>query len=329
MAIPRKAVLGILADNLRKRGSVLPLPRKVATNWARGLELPRGGETIIYTGHMYQLIPAIESMAGKMARFENSWIRKFMGIGRVMNKLMNLSFFMAWRDRAMQEHYDQTLRSIALLLKAAGETFGYLYEEELYTGALVHDQGVDSALADHAQKVQRVLAEYGVKRIITVDPHTTQMLRHVYPEVLEKFNVQVESYLEVLARRKPEVLRKLEGEVVIHDSCVYARYEDVVEQPRELLKRCGLEVLEPELSGLSTHCCGGPIETLFPGRAHELAQKRAAQLAEAGPQAAAMCPICLVNLQGAGGENGLTCRDIADILSESLLQEESTSKQKE
>ncbi len=322
MGIPKKAVLGILVDNLRKRKSVLPLSKKVATAWAQGLDLPRGGETIIYTGQMYQLIPAISSMAAKMAVFENSWITKFMGIGRVMNKVINLSFFMAHRDKKMQAAYDQTLNSIAKLLKSTGLEFGYLFEEELYSGALVFDQGVDKVLKEHAERVQALLAEHGVKKVITVDPHTTQMLRHVYPEVLDGFDVEVKSYLEVLAERMPKAFKKLEGKVVFHDSCVYARYEDVMEQPRKLLAETGLEVLEPELTGKSTHCCGGPIETLFPAQAHKLASNRVKQLAEVGDKSVAMCPICLVNLQGARGEDGPECRDIADILAESFLEAE-------
>lgn len=322
MGIPRKAVLGILVDNLRKRKSVLPLPKKVTTAWAKGLDLPRGGETIIYTGHMYQLIPAISSMAAKMAMFENSWITKFMGIGRFMNKIVNLSFFMARRDKKMQAQYDQTLHSIGLLLKSAGMEFGYLFEEELYSGALVFDQGVDKELKAHAERVQALFVEHGVKKVITVDPHTTQMLRHVYPEVLENFDVEVKSYLEVLAEHMPKAFKKLDGQVVIHDSCVYARYEDVLEQPRKLLAATGISLAEPELTGRATHCCGGPIETLFPAHAHKLAISRVKQLAAAGDSVAAMCPICLVNLQGARGEDGPVCRDIADILAESFLDAE-------
>jgi len=45
MSLPTGPVIGILGDNLRLRGSVLPIPPRRATRWTRGLELPRGGET--------------------------------------------------------------------------------------------------------------------------------------------------------------------------------------------------------------------------------------------------------------------------------------------
>ena len=68
MPLPIKPILGILADNLARRGSVLPISQRAATRWARGLNLPKGGETVIYTGHLYQLIPAIDAMAKQMAK---------------------------------------------------------------------------------------------------------------------------------------------------------------------------------------------------------------------------------------------------------------------
>ena len=69
MALPTKHVLGILVDNLLRRGSVLKLSPRTTVKWAQGLDIPRGGKTVIYTGHMYQLIPAISALAAKMAVF--------------------------------------------------------------------------------------------------------------------------------------------------------------------------------------------------------------------------------------------------------------------
>ena len=63
MPLPTGDVIGILGDNLRLRKSVLPLPTKVATKWTEGLGLPKGGETVLYTGMMYQIIPYISSTA--------------------------------------------------------------------------------------------------------------------------------------------------------------------------------------------------------------------------------------------------------------------------
>ena len=47
MPLPIEHILGIFADNVKKRGSVLPLSKRTATGWAKGLDLRRGGETVL------------------------------------------------------------------------------------------------------------------------------------------------------------------------------------------------------------------------------------------------------------------------------------------
>lgn len=314
MPLPTGHILGILADNLSRRGSVLPLSTAAATRWARGLGLPRGGETVIYTGHMYQLIPSIEAMAGQMARFENSALTRFFGLGRFANRFVNLSFFMSLlASGADRRECDRTLRNIAALLRRAGVAFGYLYGDEMYSGALVYDEGLDAVFAPHARRVAESFRRHGVRTAITVDPHTTHMLREVYPRFVEGFDVRVRSYLEVLAECDPAPACPLKDGIVIHDSCVYARGERMIDPPRRLLSRAGVEVREPALAGAATHCCGGPIEALFPGEAHRISSNRIGQLKQAGTRIATMCPICMVNLRKAAA-GAAEVVDISDVL---------------
>jgi len=314
MPLPTKDILGILADNLNKRKSVLPMSAAKTTRWAKGLNLPKGGKTILYTGHMYQLIPVIDAMAGQMSRLEDSALTRFFGLGRNVNKLVNMTAVMGMMaSKAEQKDYDRMLRNIALLLKKAGIDFGYLYGEELYSGALVYDEGIDGSFAKHAQRVCDLFRKHGVEKVITVDPHTTHTLRTVYPRYVEDFDIEVKSYLEVLAESGMEPVEQLGDELTLHDSCVYARHEDVVDQPRELLGKAGVKMNEPTLCGKNTHCCGGPLESLFPTESHRIAGNRAEQLKEAGGNVATMCPICLVSLRKIA-KGSVKVNDISDTL---------------
>jgi Fe-S oxidoreductase len=270
---------------------------------------------------MYQLIPAISALAAKMAFFENSWITNFFGLGRFVNRFVNLAWFMARTDSQETKEYNNILRQIARLLQAAKVDFGYLYEDEMYSGALVHDEGVDDAFKKHAQRVFEVFKRNGVKSVITVDPHTTNMLRSVYPKYVEGYELEVKSYLEVLTENNLEVSRTLDINITIHDSCVYARYEDVVMEPRQLLRKAGTTIIEPEFTGKLTHCCGGPIESFFPGKAQTIANKRIDQLAAAGGSIVAMCPICLVNLKHAARNKNIEIKDISEYLAEAYCGE--------
>ncbi len=313
MALPTGDVIGILGDNLRLRGSVLPLSRRRATGWARGLDLPRGGETVLYTGLMYQLVPAIESLVQLEERIGRTRLAGLTGLGRRVNRVVNVSAPVVLASRRKRAPYDQVLREVAVLLREAGVGFGYLYEDDLYSGALAWDLGLDELVSAHARRVADAFRRHGVKRVITVDPHTTNMLRSVYPDLLGGFAVEVKSYLEVLAEREPTLRRSLEGELAIHDSCVYARYEDVVEEPRALLGRTGLTLREPEHSGRRTWCCGGPVEALYPEKALAQATRRVTELREVAPAGVTMCPLCLVNLQRAAGSS-MPFRDVSHYL---------------
>jgi len=313
MPLPIRDVLGIFSDNLRTRKCVVPLSPGRVDAWAKGLDIPFGGETVLYTGQMYQLIPAINSMSAIMAKFENSWSTRFFGIGRILNRIANISWFMSGGDGKEQTKYNNILRNIAALLKTAGVDFGYLYGKELYSGALVYDEGLDDVFAEHATRVYRVFKENGVKRVITVDPHTTNMLKSVYPKIIDGYDLIAQSYLEVLAEKEMTFAKRIPLELVVHDSCVYARHENIVDEPRRLLKAAGATIHVPELSGRLTQCCGGPLESLFPGKAHEVAQKRVAQLADCGKSIVTMCPICMANLKRAAN-NTLEITDISEHL---------------
>ncbi len=313
MALPTRDVIGILVDNLRLRGSVLPIPARRATRWARELDLPRGGETVLYTGLMYQLIPYIERLVNLEQRLGDSPLARFSGLARRANRFVNGAGLVARPPAGERAEYDRVPANVARLLRQAGVEFGYLYEDDLYSGALAHDLGADEAVAAHARRVAGLFRKHGVKEVITIDPHTTTMLRSVYPKCVDGYDVRVRSYLEVLAERGLPVRTALSGKVVLHDSCVYARYEDVVGEPRELLAAAGLAVGEPENAGKLTWCCGGPAEALYPAKAAAVAAKRVEQLREVAPDCVTMCPICLVNLRKSA-HGTMRFRDISEYL---------------
>ncbi len=80
----------------------------------------------------------------------------------------------------------------------------------------------------------------------------------------------------------------LSGEVVVHDPCVFARYENIVDEPRRLLAATGISLKDPEKSGRMTWCCGGPVESLYPEKALANAAKRMEQLRAMGSEVVTM-----------------------------------------
>lgn len=323
MPLPTGDIVGLMVDNLDKRGSVFPLSAKKATRWTEGLDIPHGGRTVLYTGAMYQLLPYIIAMVGLLGRIEDTFLAKWVFMGRYANRFVNLSAIGARPSRADIDRYNQILRNIARLLQQAGVEFGYLYEDDLYAGALAYDMGVDGTLRTHAKRVHATLQKHGVQRVITLDPHTTNMLRSVYPTMIDDFDIEVMSYLEVLDEAGADPLQRIDEDVVIHDSCLYARSEGVIDEPRRLLERAGYTVKEPRECRNLTYCCGGPIEALFPSKSHAVAVERVEQLREAeGKQVTTMCPMCLASLANAA-DGTLPMEDISVFLSRAYSSDSS------
>jgi Fe-S oxidoreductase len=136
--------------------------------------------------------------------------------------------------------------------------------------------------------------------------------------MIDGFDISVRSYMEVLAGSEINPERRVDMEVVLHDSCCYARYEGVIEEPRTLLERAQFRVKEPRDSRLFTMCCGGPIEALYPKKAFKVAEKRVQQLKEAGENIVVTCPLCLTNLRKAA-RNGTRVDDLVNYLAMAYL----------
>ena len=200
--------------------------------------------------------PHLERRRGHTPEFPTAQLSSCggSGLGRRVNRLVNISAFMGRPSRQERAQYDAVPRRVVRLLREAGIEFGSLYEDDLYSGALAHDLGLDELVAVHARRVREKLRQHGVRNVITIDPHTTNMLRSVYPTLLDEYDVTVRSYLEVLADQKKPPTAAPTRQIALHDSCVYARHEGIVDEPRTLLAGAGLEVLEPRNAGRLTWC---------------------------------------------------------------------------
>jgi Fe-S oxidoreductase len=178
------------------------------------------------------------------------------------------------------------------LLRRAGVEFGLL-DREIYSGALLYELGLVDDFARYARRAAEYFKKHGVRRIITVDPHTHHVLEKIYPKYVEGFDLEVVSYLDLI---KPGGV-SING-FAIHDSCLYARFLGRYERIRQLLA-AGNPVEDPYITGKDTAgCCGGPIESLFP----EMSNKVVVQ-----------CPICYVNLKRAA-QSRLEFYHIAEVL---------------
>lgn len=312
-------VVRLIEDNMRRYGLPIPAPREAIYSWAKPLGLPSKGPVMLYTGALYQLTPYIASTVEQLSSLEGSRISGIaLRLSGILSSLGVTGVIVRPKDE-IASTVERVLRAIVGMLKSTGVEVAYPYEDDMYSGVLLYDLGLDDLFKEHAIRVFKALKSRGAELLITVDPHTTHIMRSVYPKYVEGYDLKVKSYLEVLAERGFKPPRVAGGRVVIHDPCLYARFENVLEQPRRLLRDSGFEVLEPRRSGRLTYCCGGPIEGLTPRMAKMIARVRLSELKERHNRIVTLCPICYSNLR-AVAEGDVEIVDIALLLGGELLE---------
>ncbi len=320
MVLEAREIVSMIKDNMEQRGLPLPVSREVIYEWSHGLGLPSSGDYLLYTGGLYQLLPYIESLVNQLEKVEKSSVGGFaLKLAKKVMKVVDVSKLVSKPDKEAKKYSERVLKSIARLLSVAGISFYYDPELDGYSGALLYDMGLLKSFRRHAERVYEAFRSRGVRKIVTIDPHTTHMLRSVYPKVLSGYDLEVRSYLELLAENINKLRFKTSsaGPVVIHDPCLYARFENVLEEPRKLLSAAGYEVKEPRRSRRLTYCCGGPVESLAPSLSKKIAMNRVEELMEYADIIATLCPICYANLHRVAPSN-VRVVDISILLSERL-----------
>jgi Fe-S oxidoreductase len=290
---------------LEKRyNNPLGAPNSICYRWALDLGLKSGGDTILYTGCLYQLMSyavSLVKMYERLGRFGQSAAQMLMKISEGLLAWLVARFVRP--DSDVYSYSVGSLRNIVEILRRSGIEFGYLYEGDIYSGVYLYELGLEEDFANHAQNVYNIFKSAGVKRVITVDPHTTYILKEIYPRYIDSYQLEVFHYLEVIKDMSEGAMKKSpashNGDLpVIHDSCYMVRKLGLYRAVRRSLSN--IRYIEPKRTGVNTLCCGGPIEGVSQGLALKVAIKRAEELASTGSRRViVMCPICYVNLKRA------------------------------
>jgi Fe-S oxidoreductase len=229
---------------------------------------------------------------------------------------------------ALDERNVKVSRAMAKILKAAGVKFGILGTEEGCCGDPARRMGDEYLFQTLCQKNIEILKQYNVKKILTACPHGYNSFKYEYPQFGGNYEVVHHTQLIAeLIRDGKLKLSKLEGNktVTYHDSCYLGRYNDIYNEPREILKATGLNKIEMARSGSISFCCGGggghmwmeedPEKRVNVKRAEQVVQSKANMVATA-------CPFCLVmlvdGLKTKGVEETVGAKDIAEIVAEQL-----------
>ncbi len=296
-------IIDVLASNVRKTKNPFGLSRTKINTWHKGFYVKEEGEFLLFTGLMYQMIPYIDATTQQMEKYEDT---KASNYSKVMKYIPSFFAGMGLEFMVTKKQKDEPaniLRNICKLLTNSNVDFFYNPDLDYYSGILLYDLGDKENFIKHANFVVQKLLDNNIKKIITVDPHTTYALKVLFPKYVGCV-FEVKSYLEMINLESDS-----HKKVIIHDPCFYGRYLKISDVPRRVLKRAGIKVEEIPQNGMFTHCCGGPAESLSPKLSKKIREKRMAQL-EGDYTIVTMCPICFTNLRRETAD----IDDIANIL---------------
>ncbi len=176
--------------------------RKECAKWAEGIDFDES-DTFLYTGKMYQLMAYLRKFSDlrkKIRNYENVMadiIEKHPNIIKIIRNMF---------DKQMIDKMFHYLRNIVEILRKNGVKFSYLREEEPYPGTFIYDLGFEDEFKEYAQSVVDILRIHGVRRIITIDPHTYEIFKYIYPKYV-KFDYDIVYYLDIIERRPMENLQ--------------------------------------------------------------------------------------------------------------------------
>ncbi|GAB4435994.1 MAG: (Fe-S)-binding protein [bacterium] len=202
---------------------------------------------------------------------------------------------------AFDDRYVKAMKKLVAIFKKAGLKIAILAEEETCCGDPARKSGNEYLYDALARQNVETMNGYGVKNIITACPHCFNTISKDYTQIGGEYNVKthVQLLVELIKSGKIILNKKLEGKVAYHDSCYLARYNGIIDEPREIIKSLGLSLVEFERRGIKGFCCGAGGGNMFlEEHAPRMNDTRISQVLESKDGkdlkgVAVGCPFCL------------------------------------
>ena len=298
-------IIELIADNVKKTKNPFGVPGVLMNRWWKDMDLRTDGDSLLFTGLMYQSVPYIEMTTRHLERYEDSTLADYIRYGKYMPKFvvgLSLALLSSKKEKKKSNHM---LQSIVKVLTKSKVDFCYRPELDHYSGVLLYDLGDIDGFISHARFVADRLKENGVTKLITVDPHTTYALKVLYPKYVGE-TFEVKTYFELINFPGENGAKQ----VTLHDPCMYGRYLEMSDVPTKVLENLGIKCVPVRNSGTFTNCCGGPVESISPKLSKEVLHRRVEELQSTGAPVVAMCPICMTHLK----KGGIEVEDLSTLI---------------
>lgn len=199
----------------------------------------------------------------------------------------------------------------------------------LCCGEMYYRMGLLDVARRIGEKLTAYYADKPIDRMIFVCPAGFNMFTHILPEKFgARFSFPLVYFTDYLLERidsgRLSLPRRLDGTVLVHDSC-HGRLlgPDLTDRVRELLRRLGVTPIDPPHTGASGYCCG--IAAAAPRQsAADLAEAVALPSLEyyraAGDRIGTYCAGCYLTLGSLPAATGLgkPVKHVLELVAEAM-----------
>jgi len=216
-------------------------------------------------------------------------------------------------------------RRLGQVLQKSGVSLGVLGKDERCDGNEIRNLGEEALFEMMAEDNIAQFKGLGVEKIVTLSPHSYNVIKNDYPPYGGDFEIIHYTQLiqELIEGGRLSLSVEVPARVTFHDPCFLGRWNGVYDAPRSILQAVpGVTLVEMERNRESALCCGGGggnfSMDLLGGSPDSPARRRVREALNTGADILAVaCPKCLTVLEDAvkveGLDDKLMVKDIAEI----------------
>jgi Fe-S oxidoreductase len=213
---------------------------------------------------------------------------------------------------AFDDRNKKTTQSFARVLKKAGVNFACLAKSELCNGETARRLGNEYLYQTMAQTCVETLNAAPTKKILVNCPHCFNTIKNEFPQFGGQYEVihAAEFVKQLIADGKLTMNGQFGKRTAYHDSCYYGRFNDVYDEPRDVLAKSGAGVVEMERHRHFGMCCGagGGRMWIEEDPSQRVNLLRTDQALQTNPEAIAVsCPFCMTMIS-----DGIKAKDLEE-----------------